>query len=258
LKAVLMRRRNGFTLVELLVVIGIIAVLISILLPALNRAREAANQVKCLSNLRQLGLAFQMYNNENQGHFPGNGSQNEPAGLRDDWIWWEAGRDLGQSAVARYLGTQGRVDPAYFRCPSDRDQELHQNGYFYSYSVNWMISEQRNNGGFGVYSGNVPTQYATLRNTQIHRPENIILLIDESSATLDDACWAPQHYFSDGHNLISNRHDRVAEKSTDPNAGRGNASFCDGHAEFIQRADSTKKAFYDPRKRGGWANPSLP
>jgi len=128
--------RRGFTLVELLVVIGIIAVLISILLPSLNKAREAGNQVKCLANMRSISQAFISFTNDHKGLMPGRagtgGTKYNPGGTivnggatngpieNADWICWQRKIDpidgvanggatdgnISYSSVAPYLGVK--------------------------------------------------------------------------------------------------------------------------------------------------------
>ena len=233
----------GFTLIELMTVIAVIAILIALLMPTFAKAREAANSVVCQSNLRQITLAVLGYANDNRGLFPAAGVFSLEHGA--DWVHWQAGRDIRESAIARYFGG-GFVRT--LTCPSDErlaQPRVLTDAYPFSYSFNFSFSQ--------TYFGEV------CKLGRIRRSTDKILIVCEDEWSLDDSNWDGRLVSQTNENVLSNRHMRPRNTSwysvqsllapfrPDRNQ-TGNVAFADGHADVIPRWVTWDSTSYDALK----------
>lgn len=212
---------RAFTLIEILVVIAIIGILSAILFPVFSRARENGRKTVCLSNMRQLGMAFQQYAQDSRGKYPlaGNYQAWNPGFAH--WVTGVpggAGADGNLAALQEANGDFPYVDgkkavvetgalfpyvksTAVYICPSNRDGKVKG----LSYSMNCAVSG--------------------LNTSFIRSPGDIILLVDEEYAT-DGFFWAANtKVYTDNGNST--------DKLTTEHNGGGNFLFADGHVKYF-------------------------
>ena len=153
----------AFTLVELLVVIGIIALLIGILLPALNRARESARQAKCLNNMRQIAVATVMFASENKGLMPARGGSSVLRRNESGNFVSVAATDTGNlQSTWDWIAWQRKIDPVSGANSTGADQNITYSGLTRNLGFKWIASPDDAQGILNVHKIN-PTMESLYR-----------------------------------------------------------------------------------------------
>ena len=200
------KQGHGFTLIELMVVIAIIAILAAIVLPALNRSKEKARMTTCGSNLRQLVVAVNLYVSDNGNIFP---SQSNTRNIED---WWYA-------RVLSYISNK-----QVFVCPSDRrtEVEMASFGYIIDPVERWPLSYGYN-GLLYHYS-----------DTDVNRYNNVALLADCNEIP----CFAFEKAVPPDNTVLKDNRYRIIKVGANrqPRHHDGaNIGFWDGHVSWYGR-----------------------
>lgn len=232
---------HGFSLVELLVVIAILALLASILLPALSSARESARRIQCVNNLRQLAITWEVYIDDHGDRLPANG-YGTPGTLGNHRLWVVGDTHLNPASFTNesYLiesknaGFAGYLrSPGVYKCPSDR-VTIEIDGRAFpktrSYSLNGYLGWQAPNFESSFLS---PAHQLYLKSSDLGAasPASLLQFVDTAPGNLCHSAFviAIDHGLKGlFYHLPSAQHTR-----------RGNLSFVDGHVETRRWKDPT-------------------